>query len=208
MTTRSALVPQPFLARCGDLVAGGLEIVPGRTYLRARRGTEPQRARPPRCEAAPPKPRRRKVTRGGFLKRPGTASICVRSRRSGPRGADEPRPRALDLLGLGAWCNIGRTGVGSRTVRTVYAAPGSGGSAVGEGGGGSGPLGSADSEVAGSCGCGVAASAAYCSSSSWLPRASWASDDSSVRRKRNPGHLMRPAYRARLGRYHATAIRP
>ena len=39
-----------------------------------------QRARPTRCEAAPPKPEGRKVSRGGFLeRRPGTASLCLSS---------------------------------------------------------------------------------------------------------------------------------
>ena len=46
-----------------------------------------QRARPTRCEAAPPKPEGRKVSRGGFLeRRPGTASLCL-SFRTPTRGA-------------------------------------------------------------------------------------------------------------------------
>jgi hypothetical protein len=42
--------------------------------LGGRRGTERQRARPSRCEAAPPSSNHRKVGRGGSLKRLGTAS--------------------------------------------------------------------------------------------------------------------------------------
>jgi hypothetical protein len=49
----------------------------GASYVAPRRGTESQRARPPRCEALPPKPERRKASRGGFLKRRGTASFFV-----------------------------------------------------------------------------------------------------------------------------------
>ena len=56
----------------------------GGAYVAARRGTEPQRARPSRCEAAPPKPERRKASCGGFLKWRGTASFCSRSRRGLP----------------------------------------------------------------------------------------------------------------------------
>ncbi len=54
-----------------------LEPVVGRPYVLPRRGTESQRARPPRCEAAPPKPERHKRAGAGFLKRPGTASFFV-----------------------------------------------------------------------------------------------------------------------------------
>ncbi len=43
-------------------------------YLQSRRGTEPQRARPPRCEAAPPTKDGLRAGRSGFLKRLGTAS--------------------------------------------------------------------------------------------------------------------------------------
>ncbi len=67
-----------FLRNERDGEGRGLETTPGRAYLRARRGTEPQRARPPRCEAAPPKPTGLRVSRSGFLKRPGAASLFAR----------------------------------------------------------------------------------------------------------------------------------
>ena len=51
--------------------------------MELRRGTEPQRARPPRCEAAPPRPERRKAARDGFLKRPGAASVSFIPARGG-----------------------------------------------------------------------------------------------------------------------------
>jgi len=48
-----------------------------------------------RCEAAPPKPERRKASWGGFLKRPGTASIFLAAGRIG----DPPiAPRGLRRL--------------------------------------------------------------------------------------------------------------
>src|ERR1700677_3646781 len=57
--------------------AGGTCARRRRYYVAPRRGTDSQRARPPRCEAAPPKLERRKASRGGFLKRPGTASFFL-----------------------------------------------------------------------------------------------------------------------------------
>jgi hypothetical protein len=46
-----------FFADCGEDGGGALVLAAGGTYVAARRGTESQRARPPRCEAAPPKSR-------------------------------------------------------------------------------------------------------------------------------------------------------
>jgi hypothetical protein len=57
------LFPAHFLASCGKgsgeaLASGGCS-----SYVAPRRGTESQRARPPRCEAAPPKPKGLRVSR-------------------------------------------------------------------------------------------------------------------------------------------------
>jgi hypothetical protein len=64
-----------FLARCRNESRLPLRCTRDAAYVGDRRGTEPQRARPLRCEAAPPERERRKASRGRFLKWPGTASI-------------------------------------------------------------------------------------------------------------------------------------
>ena len=43
-----------FSAHCGKSGGGALALTAWATYIAPRRGTESQRARPPRCEAAPP----------------------------------------------------------------------------------------------------------------------------------------------------------
>jgi hypothetical protein len=53
---RSPTIGDAFSAECGKSDSGGLVPVVGGTYVAPRRGTESQRARPPRCEALPPKP--------------------------------------------------------------------------------------------------------------------------------------------------------
>jgi hypothetical protein len=70
-----------FLANSRKVWGRGLVFAGGGTYVAPRRGTESQRARPPRCEAAPPELKRRKARRGGFLERPGTASFSFTSAR-------------------------------------------------------------------------------------------------------------------------------
>jgi hypothetical protein len=57
------------------------------SYVAPRRGTESQRARPPRCEALPPKLEGLRVGWGGFLKRRGTASFSLIGAASGYRGS-------------------------------------------------------------------------------------------------------------------------
>src|SRR5271167_2831614 len=56
-----------FLAKSRKTTGGALVLAAEGTYVAPRRGTESQRARPPRCEALPPKLERRKANRGGFL---------------------------------------------------------------------------------------------------------------------------------------------
>ena len=73
-----------FSRKMRNAPARALEPVSVTPYVVSRRGTESQRARPPRCEAAPPKPERRKASWGGFLKRPGTASFSFLIRAADP----------------------------------------------------------------------------------------------------------------------------
>jgi hypothetical protein len=55
-----------------------------------------------RCEAAPPKPERRKANWGGFLKRPGTASVLFHDPRGSRRLLLSPAaPRSLPDLARG-----------------------------------------------------------------------------------------------------------
>ena len=71
------------------------------SYVAPRRGTESQRARPPRCEAAPPKLEGLRVGWGGFLKRRGTASFFVDRR--GIRVSRKYGGTYLLYVGLLSW---------------------------------------------------------------------------------------------------------
>jgi hypothetical protein len=65
-------------------------FVVGGIYVVFRRGTESQRARPPRCEALPPKLEGLRVRRGGFLKRPGAASFSFLGNHVIPQTIHDP----------------------------------------------------------------------------------------------------------------------
>ena len=57
-----------FLRKVRDQASSGVANGPGASYFGSRRGTKPQRARPPRCEAAPPKRKGLRAGPSGFLK--------------------------------------------------------------------------------------------------------------------------------------------
>ena len=80
---------------CGNSWRGVLTGLAGQAYVGFRRGTEPQRARPLRCEAAPPKPGRPSRVLPGRVPRSGpvTASLWL-----GP----SPRPLPWPNRGLRA----------------------------------------------------------------------------------------------------------
>ncbi len=85
----------------------GLAFPAGRGYFESRRGTEPQRARPMRCEAAPPARRRLSgLIQTGFLERLGTASFFVPCRvlQGGPARLQAvghpPGTTGFDVVGL------------------------------------------------------------------------------------------------------------
>ena len=87
-------------------------------YFESRRGTEPQRARPPRCEAAPPARQGPRARPSGFLKRPGTASLFVRCRRRASATAwqhgattrceqqTSPGTTGFDVVGSWGWLRV------------------------------------------------------------------------------------------------------
>ena len=92
----------------------GLATGQRRGYFESRRGTEPQRARPLRCEAAPPVKEGPRARRSRFLKRLGTASLYVRG-----QFLTTPRPRArlggrrtfpgttgFDVVGSWGWWRV------------------------------------------------------------------------------------------------------
>src|ERR1700760_4798160 len=64
-----------FLWKVRDRCVFGLARRVASSYFESRRGTEPPRARPLRCEAAPPTKKGPRTGRSGFLKRPGSASL-------------------------------------------------------------------------------------------------------------------------------------
>src|ERR1700730_8184915 len=77
---------------------GGLAIADNPSYFESRRGTEPQRARPLRCEAAPPKTKGPRAGRDGFLKRLGTASLYVPAQFGSLPRRDAEAPSSPSLL--------------------------------------------------------------------------------------------------------------
>src|SRR4029077_9083957 len=80
-----------FLWKVRGVAGKGVAFALGASYFESRRGTEPQRARPLRCEAAPPTKEGFRAGRSGFLKRPGSASLLCCPRRP-PTGASIRAP--------------------------------------------------------------------------------------------------------------------
>jgi hypothetical protein len=67
--TRSPAVPSArFSRKVRNRPSSGVAIRLGGSYFKFRRGTKPQRARPPRCEAAPPDRKGPRARPGRFLK--------------------------------------------------------------------------------------------------------------------------------------------
>src|SRR5271155_4181545 len=127
---RASPRPVLFFGTCGGLVYEGLHSPGAGATLNPDADPEPQRARPPRCEAAPPTKKGPRTRQSGFLKRPGTASFFV-LRLFGSIGPSPPapsprsglhptplRPRAAGVRGYNEPASIpGTTGfdvVGSR----------------------------------------------------------------------------------------------
>ena len=88
----------------------GVAIAQGKSYFESRRGTEPQRARPPRCEAAPPTEEGLRAGPSWFLKRPGTASISFSAISFSAATLDRQRTSlgttGFDAVGSWGWWRV------------------------------------------------------------------------------------------------------
>ena len=100
-----------FSGKCGVIARWGLASTRGSSYVESRRGTEPQRARPLRCEAAPPT---KEGPRAGPEKVPQAARVRVVFVL--PRGlsaagydwqaATSPGTTGFDVVGSWGWWRV------------------------------------------------------------------------------------------------------